>query len=145
MTGKELATLPHRLTSWKKWKKSHPDTLVLSSDTGHKRDYSKDPYEDYYKSPFSFFGSSPPPTLPEKTLVIGIEFKGMKRAYPLEEFKRLKRPVKDRIGSVELSINLNGLGGEVTASGEDGMKIEGLITYWFVWHKFHPDTTVYGH
>lgn len=145
MTGKELATLPHTLTSWKKWKERHPDTLVLSSNTGHKRDYSKDPYEDYYKSPFSFFGSSPLPILPEKTLVFGIEFKGMKRAYALEELKRLKKPLKDRIGEVELSINLNGLSGEVTASGEDGMKVEGLITYWFVWHKFHSDTTVYGH
>lgn len=145
MTGKKLSTLPFKLTSWKKWKKSHPGTLVMSSDTGHKRDYSKDPYEDYYKSPFSFFDSSPPPILPEKTLIFGIEFEGIKRAYPVEELKRLKVPFKDQLGGVELSININELNAEIKATGEDGRKIEGLITYWFVWHKFHPEGTVYRH
>lgn len=144
MTGKRLSTLPHKLTSWKKWKKRYPETLVLSSDTGHKRDYSKDPYEDYYKSPFSFFGSSPPPILPEKTLVFGIELEGMKRAYPVEELKKLEGSLKERIGEMELIISLDGPDGEVKARGEDGRDIEGLVTYWFVWHKFHPESTVYG-
>lgn len=145
MTGKRLATLPHKLTTWKKWKKRYPDTLVLSSDTGYKRDYSKDPYEDYYKSSFSFFGSSPPPILPEKTLVFGIEVEGIKRAYPLEELKKLEGPIIERIGGMEVSIKIDGPGGEIRATGAGSKKIEGLVTYWFVWHKFHPDSSVYGH
>jgi hypothetical protein len=146
MTGKELATLPYTLTSWKKWKKWHPATLVLSKDTGHRRNYSKDPYEDYYKSPFSFFRSlKAPPILPEKTLVFGIEVGSIKRAYPVDELKRLKGPVKDRIGGLELTIVINDPDGEIRAKDRDGKDIPGIITYWFVWYKFHPKSGVYGH
>ncbi len=146
MTGKRLATLPYTLTSWKKWKKRHPDTLVLSKDTGHRRDYSKDPYEDYYKSPFSFFRrSKPSPILPEKTLVFGIELGDIRRAYPLEELNKLKGPIKDRMGDVELNITVDGSDGEIRAKDREGRDIPGIITYWFVWHKFHPKSDVYGH
>jgi hypothetical protein len=145
MTGKRLATLPYTLTSWKKWKKRNPATLVLSKDTGHRRNYSKDPYEDYYKSPFSFFrASKATPILPEKTLVFGIEVGSIKRAYPVEELKRLEGPVKEHIGDVELTVTVDS-SGEIRAKGKGGRDIPGIITYWFVWHKFHPESGVYGH
>ncbi len=34
-------------TTLGEWKKLHPDTLVLSTDTGHSRNYNKYPYGDY--------------------------------------------------------------------------------------------------
>lgn len=145
LTGKKLATLPYTLTNWKKWKKRYPDTLVLSSDTGYRRDYSKDPYEDYYKSPFSFFRTSKPtPILSEKTLVFGIELGGIKRAYPLEELREFEGSLKDHIGELEVIITADGPGGEIRAREKGGREIPGLVTYWFVWHKFHPESGVYG-
>ena len=35
------------MTRWGKWKTAHPDTLVLSDDTGFERDYTQDRYEEY--------------------------------------------------------------------------------------------------
>lgn len=36
-------------TTWKQWKKLHPDTKVLSTDTGHRRDYGEGvAYRDYF-------------------------------------------------------------------------------------------------
>ena len=35
-------------TTLGEWKKKHPDTLVLSTDTGHNRDYFRYPYGSYY-------------------------------------------------------------------------------------------------
>jgi hypothetical protein len=37
----ELAALPVVTTTWGEWKERHPDTMVLSLDTGHTRDYSE--------------------------------------------------------------------------------------------------------
>jgi len=34
-------------TTWEKWRNQHPDTQVLSQDTGHARNYSNDPYGSY--------------------------------------------------------------------------------------------------
>ncbi|NJN47737.1 MAG: DUF3179 domain-containing protein [Candidatus Competibacteraceae bacterium] len=36
-------------TTWGEWRRRHPDTLVLSPDTGHRRDYSEGAaYRDYF-------------------------------------------------------------------------------------------------
>ncbi|MEZ5583296.1 MAG: DUF3179 domain-containing (seleno)protein [Candidatus Competibacteraceae bacterium] len=36
-------------TTWGEWRRRHPDTLVLSLDTGHRRDYSEGAaYRDYF-------------------------------------------------------------------------------------------------
>jgi hypothetical protein len=34
-------------TTWGAWRERHPDTRVLSTDTGYARDYTRDPYGDY--------------------------------------------------------------------------------------------------
>lgn len=34
-------------TTWKNWRETHPDTLVLTEDTGNLRNYSSDPYGRY--------------------------------------------------------------------------------------------------
>lgn len=68
-------------TTYGNWKAQYPDTLVLSSDTGHLFPYGiSDPYGSY-DDPNSFYNTGAPlfPTLyyddrlPDKTVVIGIE------------------------------------------------------------------------
>ena len=34
-------------TTWSRWKRQHPDTRVLSTDTGYARNYDSDPYGSY--------------------------------------------------------------------------------------------------
>ncbi len=47
--GIELRTLYVVTTTWKEWKKRHPQTSVLSLDTGHLRDYAEGAaYRDYF-------------------------------------------------------------------------------------------------
>ena len=38
--GIELPVLPLTVTSWKDWRRRHPETTVVSLDTGYKRDYT---------------------------------------------------------------------------------------------------------
>jgi hypothetical protein len=47
LTGKKLVMLPSEHTTWEFWRRQHPDTVVLSPETGFKRNYGLDPYEQY--------------------------------------------------------------------------------------------------
>ncbi len=45
----ELDVLPIVTTTWGEWKKTHPNTQVLSLDTGHQRDYGEGvAYQNYF-------------------------------------------------------------------------------------------------
>ena len=47
--GIELTALYVVTTTWKEWRKRHPDSLVLSQDTGHLRDYGENvAYREYF-------------------------------------------------------------------------------------------------
>lgn len=50
LTGKRLKLLSSTQITWKAWKKKYPKILVLSTKTGYKRNYDKDPYQVNYSS-----------------------------------------------------------------------------------------------
>ncbi len=59
LAGQELDTYPAQIVSWSSWRDAHPDGLVLSRDTGHRRDYGRNPYlgyDDVDRQPFLFRG-----------------------------------------------------------------------------------------
>jgi len=79
LTGKDI-TLNHRsvvTTTWGKWKELHPDTKVLSLNTGHRRDYGEGvAYHEYFATdelmfhtPFSDY------RLKNKQEVLALRFK----------------------------------------------------------------------
>lgn len=47
LAGEEVEVLPASIVSWADWRNAHPDSLVLSRDTGHNRDYGRNPYPGY--------------------------------------------------------------------------------------------------
>ena len=144
MTGKKLNTKPYVLTKWKKWKKKYPHTLVLSTDTGYRRDYDRDPYESYYRSPLAFFGfKKKTPGLPEKELILGIEYEGIKKAYPLSLLKKSKPPLKDTVADKEISIYFDKDAEDVYSVDENNKRIASIVTYWFVWYDFHPESLIF--
>ncbi|MBA3271518.1 MAG: DUF3179 domain-containing protein [Acidobacteria bacterium] len=54
LTPREVVT-----TTWGEWRTTHPNTTVLSLDTGHKRDYGEGvAYRDYFASDSLYFGVS---------------------------------------------------------------------------------------
>ena len=46
-TGETLEEVNLYWTTWERWRERHPDTEVLSTNTGHARDYNRDPYGEY--------------------------------------------------------------------------------------------------
>jgi Protein of unknown function (DUF3179) len=72
LTGTELSTYLVSTVTWREWRSTHPDDWVLSRDTGHPRDYGRNPYVGYDQAntdPFLFDGVADP-RLPPKTRVI---------------------------------------------------------------------------
>ena len=47
LAGESLREFPVRWTTWERWREAHPETAVLTEDTGHVRDYGSDPYGGY--------------------------------------------------------------------------------------------------
>jgi hypothetical protein len=143
MTGTPMNILPSTLTTWGKWKKRFPGTEVLSTETGHSRDYSRDPYEGYYKRKrglFSFF--KPGLGEEEKELVAGVTVNGAVRAYSLNDLRR-KGKITDRLGGREIRLAFDPDTEVLTVKDEKENKIPHVTVYWFVWKGIHPESVLY--
>jgi hypothetical protein len=143
MTGARLKALPSALTTWQKWHKQHPQTEVLSIDTGYSRDYTQDPYADYYvnrKGFFSFF--KPGPGEEEKALVAGITMDGTARAYPLD-LLRQKKALTDSLNGTALTVDFTPESDQIRIRTADDEEITPLILYWFVWKGMYPESDLF--
>lgn len=87
LTGTQLAFYPALIIAWGDFKDEYPGGSVLSRETGHFRDYGRNPYigyDDVNQSPFLFQGSSTPEQLPPMARVLTIARKGEAVAYPYD-------------------------------------------------------------
>ncbi|MEE9586311.1 MAG: DUF3179 domain-containing (seleno)protein [Nitrososphaerales archaeon] len=88
LAGRTLKRLPLDTLEWQDWKKIHPDTKVLSTDTGFSRNYNADPYAGYYRSDSTIFPiENVDKRLHLKTIVHGVLINDEAKAYPEEEVK----------------------------------------------------------
>jgi hypothetical protein len=87
-SGIELEVLPVTIASWRDWRARHPDTKVLSLDTGYERDYAGgQPYGDYFASAELMFPLLvPDQRLPPKDYVFALRADGREQAWPLGAF-----------------------------------------------------------
>jgi hypothetical protein len=142
-TGTKLERLPSTLTTWGKWRQEHPTTDVLTPATGHVRDYSRDPYEDYYKSRSGLFGFlKGGPGAEDKELVIGIEVGGTSKAYKLENLRSMGE-IKDTIGDTVITLKLDEETDNLTVKDQAGEIVDHMILYWFVWKSIYPEAQVH--
>ncbi len=72
--GTELPMFPIFEMTWRGWKLLHPETLVVSEDTGSSRDYTVYPYGGYdaLNNTNTFFPTDLDPRRPPKERVLGI-------------------------------------------------------------------------
>jgi hypothetical protein len=82
LSGYQLNLIPFDVITWGDWKKLHPDTLVLTTDTGHIRSYATDPYGNYYTEPRIMFPvEHSDDRLFPKEIIIGFNQDGIYKAY----------------------------------------------------------------
>lgn len=143
LIGTKLEQIIIDTLAWKDWKEKYPATLVLSTDTGFSRDYSRNPYRDYEQTTEIFFPvSSKDDRLLPKTKIYGIEINGKFKAYPQEKLKKGTSFV-DNFGGQTIKITTDEVGRVRMTDNNTGEEISWQISFWFSWAAFHPKTELY--
>ena len=110
-SGMRLTFFPVTLTTWADWLAEHPDTTVISLDTGlypaGRYEPESDPrsvYFDYFNSAETMFPVwERSAVLQTKDVVLGLELGGMFRAYPMGALQR-ERVVNDELGGTDVVV-----------------------------------------
>ncbi len=102
LTGVELEKIPFDLAKWSDWKKLYPDTIVLSTDTGHSRPYGSDPYGDYYTdSRIIFPVKNSDDRMHPKEIILGFDNNESFKAYKISDVESQKI-INDKINEENL-------------------------------------------
>jgi len=144
LAGRKLQVIQTYNTSWKDWKSQFPGTLVLSTNTGYDRDYSLDPYPEYYTSEKVWFPiQNTNDTMHPKTKVLGLEVNEKFKAYPFPELKKMKDTVHDIVNGKEVLVHFNDKEESAYITDLNNEVIPSTTLFWFAWAAFHPDTELY--
>ena len=130
-------------TSWQQWQSQHPNTQVLSKNTGYRRNYERSPYVDYADSRDIMFPmTASSDRYHPKMLVAGIEVDGNFKAYPLPELEQIAgKHLEDVFSGKKLTLHYEQA---VQVTDAQGNPIPANVLYWFAWYAFHPDTEVFS-
>ncbi len=140
MTDEQLRLIPVSMTEWGRWRQAHPDTLVLSMDTGFEEDYSTDRFAEYRESTRLFMPiSNSDDRIHPKTVVYGFELESGSIAFDATLLD----------DNVSYSHELNGEAWELRTSDDGSVTLRGpdqesvyapIQLFWFAWYTFHPQT-----
>ena len=117
--GIKLKFFPVLVTTWESWLSSHPETTVLSINTGiyppELYRPESDPLSSYYdyrnlKTPlFPIWNMDP--AFNAKDLILGLKIGNFKKAYPVKILNK-NTVLNDTVGSTNLGIVISGQPGE---------------------------------
>jgi hypothetical protein len=143
--GSKLVQEPIVMVPWKKWREDHPNTEVLSTETGHGYDYSVNAYDVYRKNNSIWFPvSAKSNAFQNKDWVLGIEVNGRYRAYAFSELMKSQGgTITDFFNGQKLSIEFDQASQTGIISDENGKLLPYTRLYWFAWYTFHPNTEIY--
>jgi Protein of unknown function (DUF3179) len=142
-SGIRLKIRPVTITTWKAWRAAHPDTKVLSLDTGFKRDYGSGVvYADYFASPELMFPAfvRDESKVRRKDYVFGIRELDVARAWPLAVFEKqkiindsfAKRPVVLIGDAGARTVRAYERGGNTFSAGKDETSLKSGNAAWKV-------------
>ena len=104
LTGYQLNLIPFDVITWGDWKHLHPNTKVLTTDTGHIRSYATDPYGNYYTEPRIMFPvEHNDDRLNPKEIIIGFNQDGIYKAYKQNDIEK-EILINDSIGNVPVML-----------------------------------------
>lgn len=144
--GEKLQPVALVHTSWSDWRRRHPATEVLATDTGFVRDYGRDPYDGYERvQQLMFDVQHRDDRFAPKEWVLGIEVDGHHKAYPFSALARAvdaRGELADTVAGRALRIRYDRAHGIAEAFDAQGRALPGTMAYWFAWVAFHPRTEV---
>lgn len=144
LAGEKLKPVTIDTVVWREWKKIHPDSEVLSQETGYTRPYGRDPYASYYEDSLVLFQvEKRDDRIHPKTVVYGIKVGGVYKAYREEELKELGAII-DVVGGVRVELKRDDAGAVKVINLDTGEEIAKERGFWFAWYAFHPETELYS-
>ena len=143
LVGQELEAVSIDTVSWGQWKAVHPDSEVLSRDTGFGRPYGRDPYGTYYTDGSLVFPvENEDSRIHPKTVVFGVEIDGQYKAYREEDLIEAGS-IRDTLAGEPLRITRDQAGIVRVENLRTGEEIVKEREFWFAWYAFHPETLLY--
>ena len=142
--GARLRILRSTRIRWGEWKARHPESTILSPQTGYGRRYGSSPYGSYADVRDLYFPVKYERRYHPKMPTLGVRLPtGLTRAYPAEEVVNAGGRVREEVGGypVALEYDRESRRFEVSAPSE----VEIIEGYWFAWSAFHPDSEVFEH
>lgn len=129
LSGSRLTPLPSSTATWDEWKRLHPETLVLSRDTGYGRNYERDPFTrlgeflDSGGEPFPISDNSRDDRLAPSAPVLGVIIGSEQRASPLAQLG--DAVVNDVVGdrSIVILSRAAGPAGSAFVAESEGMAL----------------------
>jgi len=104
LAGHSLDMIPFDVITWGDWKKLHPNTLVLTTDTGYIRSYATDPYGSYYTEPRIMFPvEHSDDRMNPKEIILGFNKNEIYKAYKQNDIES-KIIVNDSIGETPVML-----------------------------------------
>ena len=143
--GTELTWLPSQHITWKAWKQKYPNSQVLSTDTGFRRNYNIDAYASYFASDRTMFSvpRNISINLKNKAKVIGVIINNQEKAYPIEHFPD-NGLIEDQLGGEKISLHYDDDKKQPTVLNSKGEQISSVVVFWFAWQAFYPKTEVWA-
>ena len=145
LVDKKLEVIPSSHTSWQAWKKKHPNTKVLSNETGFVRDYQRSPYGTYDSDVSTYFPVEfKSKKYHPKERVLGISLKGQHKVYPFAELAKIPGSrLNDIFAGEHLTVEFDSENRDGQIKDSSGKILTSVNTFWFAWYAFHPDTLIY--
>ena len=119
--GLQLKIRPVVITTWGNWYKMHPDSKVLSIDTGYRRNYGSGVvYKEYFESGRLMFPAigdrrdKRNRVLDKKDQIFGVRVKAGTKAWAVEDLNK-KVILNDRVGGTNLILISEGSGRSIRA------------------------------
>jgi hypothetical protein len=145
MKGEKLTSLPAYHTTWGSWIRSHPDSLLLSEDTGYPFDYETGMYDDYRRLPMVIYPTVHQDSrIPGRSLVVGIAVGDQALAVPHEYLDGLNGGVSVTVGTSDMRVEWDKQSATARVTDMEGNEIPAISVYWFAWVAFYPSTALYA-
>jgi hypothetical protein len=78
-----------------------------------------------------------------KEWVLGVEVRGVFKAYSFAELKKVNGPLTDQINGQRVRIHFNPRAQSASVTDTEGRPVPSVMAFWFAWYAFHPDTQVF--
>lgn len=146
MKGTQLEQISITHTTWEDWNDRHPESKVLSDETGHDRNYERSPYKGYKQSNQVYFPvENKDSKYHYKELVSGVIQDDVKVAYPFPELEKSNTPFDDQLNGKTVTVHFDEKHQTARIVTQDGEEVPTVTLYWFAWSAFYPEGRVYTH